>query len=677
MLFAAACCLGGCGWGDNTPPPGLVVQPNGQCSDITAAITRWQNQGAAPCADPPFEFRTMTSMGNGFLLGWAVNGNIDLWSMKADASFGTGPIDVDVLNVHNSVVAGLGPDRLIEYDQQIGTVNVWAPDLTARGTAEIFAARITQKTWTPAFDGRDLVSLDDSHLLDFRPSTGAYTVVQYDRGQELNDPFIQVGGAGKKEEFRRGHRLVALTANRLLEWVPSTHDYRVWGFDYGRLPGDVFDAAPVSSGSASLSEENEILVVSPDKIAIWDRTKKTLETRTFDPLSADPLAGTSLNVTHHDRLRSLLPGAAQPTSSPLMRRLLLVYQHGRSFDAFFGRYCQAPTGSAPSCHDGAGCCEQVPATIQAGVPFRSLDALDDGYVPNESFDCMVQKIDDGAMDRFVGSSLAGCGDPRDFACAGAGTDAGPIATYQRLASAGTLADHYFPSIAPGLGAAALNAVILATALPGMSLEGQNGRNTITELLALAHVPWAFYFTDPTKDTMMYPEPIYYDGRWSHFRYIDELVHDLSMQQLPQISVVIPTDGADGEPGTPLSLASGAALVGDITTAVAQSGYAAETLVVVAYISSGGFFDHVAPPAPPPASVEPQMIPYGPRTPFLTLGPFARRNHVSHAQLEPSSVTAFMEWNWLGARTGQLGGRDRFVNNLGSVLDPAATGVTVP
>jgi phospholipase C len=655
------------------------VQPTGPCSDVTGAIARWQNQAVAACPDPLFEFRTLTSMGDGFVLGWAVNGNIDLWSMSADGSFGSGPVDVGVYNVHNPVVVGLGSDRLIQYDQQIATVTVWAPDLTARGTARIFStAHVTQKTWTPAFDGRDLVSLDDSHLLDFRPSTGAYSVVQYDRAEEINDdPFSQAGGAGQKEEFRRGHRLVALGANRLLEWVPSTHEYRVWGFDYGRLPGDIFDAAPVSNGSVALSEKNEILVVSPDKIAIWDRTDKTLETRTFDPLAADPLAAASLQVTEHDRLHSLLPGAPQPTTSPLMKRLVIVFQRGRSFDAFFGRYCQAQPGSGPTCEVGAGCCEAVPGTIQGGVGFRPLDAQDDGYVPNESFDCMVEKMDGGAMDRFAGSTLADCGDPRDFACAGAGTDAGPIATYQQLAGVGTLADRYFPSIAPGLGAAAANAVIVATSLPGMSLAGQNGRNTITELLALAHVPWALYFTDPTKDTMTYTEPIYFDGRWSHFRYVDELVHDIAMQELPQISVVIPTDGADGEPGLPLSLASGAALVGDITTAVAQSGYASETLVVVAYLSSGGFFDHVAPPAPPPSSVESQMIPYGPRAPFLALGPFARPNAVSHAQLEPSSLTAFMEWNWLGGRTGQLGGRDRFVNNLGSMLDPATTGVHVP
>jgi hypothetical protein len=38
---------------------------------------------------------------------------------------------------------------------------------------------------------------------------------------------------------------------------------------------------------------------------------------------------------------------------------------------------------------------------------------------------------------------------------------------------------------------------------------------------------------------------------------------------------------------------------------------------------------------------------------------------------------FIEWNWLGGKTGQLGTRDTVVNNIGSLLDPSTTGTTVP
>ena len=53
----------------------------------------------------------------------------------------------------------------------------------------------------------------------------------------------------------------------------------------------------------------------------------------------------------------------------------------------------------------------------------------------------------GAMDRFAVSSLAGCGDPRDFACDQPGNPGNPIGAYYELAKKGALADRYFASIA--------------------------------------------------------------------------------------------------------------------------------------------------------------------------------------------------------------------------------------
>jgi hypothetical protein len=38
-------------------------------------------------------------------------------------------------------------------------------------------------------------------------------------------------------------------------------------------------------------------------------------------------------------------------------------------------------------------------------------------------------------------------------------------------------------------------------------------------------------------------------------------------------------------------------------------------------------------------------------------------------MEHSSIVRFLEWNFLGHMTGQLGGRDGDVNNIGSLLDP--------
>jgi hypothetical protein len=46
-------------------------------------------------------------------------------------------------------------------------------------------------------------------------------------------------------------------------------------------------------------------------------------------------------------------------------------------------------------------------------------------------------------------------------------------------------------------------------------------------------------------------------------------------------------------------------------------------------------------------------------------------------MEHSSIVKFIEWNWFGGETGQLGGRDATVHNIGSLLDSTVTGRTVP
>jgi phospholipase C len=70
-------------------------------------------------------------------------------------------------------------------------------------------------------------------------------------------------------------------------------------------------------------------------------------------------------------------------------------------------------------------------------------------------------------------------------------------------------------------------------------------------------------------------------------------------------------------------------------------------------------------------------PYGTRIPLIASGPFARAGGISHTVMEHSSIVKFIEWNWLAMQTGQLAGRDVVVENIGSLLDPAATVEQVP
>jgi phospholipase C len=101
-------------------------------------------------------------------------------------------------------------------------------------------------------------------------------------------------------------------------------------------------------------------------------------------------------------------------------------------------------------------------------------------------------------------------------------------------------------------------------------------------------------------------------------------------------------------------------------------YKDNTLILLTWDEGGGFFDHVKPPAD--STVD--MQPYGTRVPMLAIGRFAKKNFVSHVQMEHSSIVKFLEWNFTGS-TGQLMGRDATVNNIGSMIDPTQTITKVP
>jgi phospholipase C len=172
-------------------------------------------------------------------------------------------------------------------------------------------------------------------------------------------------------------------------------------------------------------------------------------------------------------------------------------------------------------------------------------------------------------------------------------------------------------------------------------------------------------------------PFAYYKKWADnpkymFDY-DELACDLSAGALPAVSYVKAIGYRTEHPGTGTTISAGETFVTSAIDAIQKSPYGKDTLVLVTWDESGGFFDHI--PPPPKNTVDDQ--PYGPRIPMFAVGPFAKKNYISHVQMEHASIVKFIEWNWLDKKTGQIGQRDTVVNNIGDMLDGAATGTAVP
>jgi phospholipase C len=392
-----------------------------------------------------------------------------------------------------------------------------------------------------------------------------------------------------------------------------------------------------------------------------------------------------------------------------IEHLVLIVQENHTFDNYFGRYCTAASGSVPSCTAGPGCCEAGPAQDPSGtMPVTLDDTTNAAFNPNHFAACEISEIDNGLMDEFAAG--AACSNAKNMAYA----DSASVSTYWQLAANGALADRYFQPVA---GASTSNDMYFARAnfvflddayeakSKGASCQGGTQISytdpTIADLLLGAGATFGVYAggyavavaADPNCAAPPAACPIHsegypcdYDPGDIPFEYftslhdnplymkdLTQLATDLSQQKLPSFAFVKSIGYLSEHPGLDDTITGGAGFVQMVVDQVTNSAYASNTLILVTWDESGGYYDHVAPPAT--STVDNQ--PYGPRVPLIAVGPFAQKNVVSHVTMEHSSIVKFIEWNWLKQQTGQLGTRDAVVNNIGSLLDPSATGVTVP
>jgi phospholipase C len=401
---------------------------------------------------------------------------------------------------------------------------------------------------------------------------------------------------------------------------------------------------------------------------------------------------------------------ANPAAPGKIEHVIVVVQENHTFDGHFGKYCTAPAGTLPTCTTGPTCCEAPPATEPSGSPPVVLD--DDanaGYDPNHTQACELAEIDDGKMDRFV--SGASCSNAGNFAIAPATV----VNPYHDYASQYAIADRYFQPLA---GQSSANDMYLAVAkfvfldnevkpdAPGKqcNLTEKTARyegTTIADLLLKAQKRVSFYAEGygaaknspaqcpPAPDECELHLPLYpcsFDPGDIPFLYYSqfatspdfmkdfgELGSDLAKGSLPDVAYVKAIGYRSEHPGYKTVLSAGVGFVDKLVKSVLASPYKDNTLVLVTWDEGGGYFDHVAPPPPNVADGKP----YGTRVPLLAIGRFAKQNFVSHVPMEHSSIVKFLEWNFLGGTTGQLGARDANVNNIGSLLDPTQTDKAVP
>jgi phospholipase C len=167
------------------------------------------------------------------------------------------------------------------------------------------------------------------------------------------------------------------------------------------------------------------------------------------------------------------------------------------------------------------------------------------------------------------------------------------------------------------------------------------------------ITWKDYYSDN-------PSPLVWIGLASKPSITDKFVkmpqfyEDAAAGRLPQFSMLEPNYTVQSEEN-PQNVQYGDQYLADVVNAVLEGPQWPHTLMIWTYDEWGGWYDHVPPPAAiPPDDVPPDLPPgfypggfdrYGFRVPSGVISPYARRDYVSHAIYDHTSVLKTVETKW--------------------------------
>jgi phospholipase C len=183
--------------------------------------------------------------------------------------------------------------------------------------------------------------------------------------------------------------------------------------------------------------------------------------------------------------------------------------------------------------------------------------------------------------------------------------------------------------------------------------------TMGDLLLEAGLDWASYSATDTQVGYIFQpyaaiRHIRDTDLWEqHIHPVDDLIEDIGLGLLPEVTWVQPRFEVSEHPAKRTSICSGENWTTAVINAIMESPMWESTAIFVTYDEWGGFQDHV-----PPPRVDAYGL--GIRVPLLTISPYALRARIDHRVGEFSSILRFIEDNWDLPR---LTHRDRRAGNL--------------
>ena len=246
--------------------------------------------------------------------------------------------------------------------------------------------------------------------------------------------------------------------------------------------------------------------------------------------------------------------------------------------------------------------------------------------------------------------------------------------YAGLARTFVLADRWFASVPAKtfpnryfLLSGTANGLVTQTLPPQDPTNG-----SIMDVMDAHGISWLDYYSDlPSTDLF---RSVLRSGKSKQVP-VAQFFTDAAAGSLPFFSLVEPNFGTSSEED-PQDVRVGEQFASQVVNAVLHGPGWAKSLLVWCYDESGGYYDHVPPPAAPvPDSVPPNIqVPpdapggydrYGIRVPAAVVSPRARKCLVSSVVYDHTSILRFIETKW---NLPALTNRDGHAANLLDCLD---------
>jgi phospholipase C len=419
-----------------------------------------------------------------------------------------------------------------------------------------------------------------------------------------------------------------------------------------------------------------------------------------------------------DGATSLLDALAAPRQAGRLSQIdhiVILIQENRSFDHYFGslsavrgwddaRRQQLPGGGSVIAQPG------YPAPGYGGrlYPFHLDVGSGHGACttdPDHGWAVQHRSWNSGAMDSFVRQHLAA--DKSAITMGYYRREELPF--YYQLADAFTICDNYFCSV---LGPSYGNHAHLISGM--LDHEGKYGGplisnanpaslswTTMPEQLQARGISWKVYTSPDNYLPEAIGDPIFHFFSQYYKRpelaqraflpqYPTDFITDARNGTLPAVSWIYTPIAQSEHPPSPVAL--GESATAQIVEALASNRDAwSRTALFVTWDENGGFFDHVAPPTPPPGTPGEYLssplpaeaagiagpIGFGFRVPLLIVSPFARGGYVCSDTFDHTSILRFIEARF-GAEVPYLSEwRRQTAGDLTSAFDFGAPDGSVP